>query len=139
MANRYSSQILIEITNPQDPDETSLDTTRRDNAINDADAYFQIFGISLDTDNISHVAVIVEGAFTRLQVVAGNFPVSAWENWKDTVRELALVGPNKRIKPTTNSPLQPSIEETGAKPFSDMTRSRRYKGRGPAGTGPTFE
>ena len=139
LANRYSSQILIEITNPQNTAATTVDTTRRDNAINDCDAYLQMNGITLDTANIMHTAVIIEGAFTRLQVVAGNFPVGAWDDWKRTLLDLRQVGPRNRITPTTNSNLDPTSEQFGAKPAGDITRQKGLVGRGPGGSTVQFD
>jgi hypothetical protein len=124
---RYSSQILINASNPQNSTATTLDSTRLGYACTDVEAEFSKRGMTYDDTDAKHVATAVPGVLARLLVMTGGEGgKEAWNDFKDDVKFLAETDSRDRIMPYTNSPLDPTPDPTGAKPFSDNDNFKRY-------------
>lgn len=124
---RYSSQILINASNPQNSTATSLDATRLQYACTDVEAEFSKRGMTYDDTNAKHVATACPGVLARLLVLtAGTGGAEAWTAFREDVKFLAETESRDRILPYTNSPLNPTADPTGGKPFSDNGNFKRY-------------
>jgi hypothetical protein len=124
---RWSSQILINASNPQDSDATSIDQSRLDEANNDVVAAFKIYcGTTYDTTLDTHNLVATHGVLVRLLVITGQTDLHRWDEWKQELRELALVTGRDRISPSTDSNLDPTTDRTGDRPSADRSNFERY-------------
>ena len=124
--SRYSSQLLINASNPQLSTATSIDTARLTLACTDVQAAFEVMcGVAYDNTVATHVAYAVEGVFQRLLVLTGQASIDTWKDWKATLKdELALVTGRDRIEPTTDSLLSPTEDTMGDLPQSDRKNFR---------------
>lgn len=114
VAARYSDQILIELTNPQAGQAASVDTTRRDNAVADAQAEFKVVAqITYDNDDANHKRVGVLGVLAYLMsrggTAAGIAKVTL-EDFRAELRRLVKAGARHRVVPKTDSQLDPTDE-----------------------------
>lgn len=130
---RYSAQILIEASNPQNSGQTTLDSTRFDNAVTDVQAWFEVkVGTEYDSTVDTHVAVAVEGVVLRLQVLTGQAPVERWEEWKTSeLWALAQVTGRDRIKPQSDSLLTNTQDTAGDLVAFDRKNFTGYLPNGP--------
>lgn len=124
--SRYSSQILINASNPQNSTATSVDTGRLNAAISDVEGEFLKRGITYDDDDSRHVATAVPGVFARLLVLTGQGGREEWSEFKDDVKFLAETTVRDRIEPYTNSPLDPTPDPTNGLPWGDNANFNRY-------------
>lgn len=124
--SRYSSQILINASNPENSTSTTLDTARLNAAIADVEGEFLKRGITYDDDDKRHVSTAVPGVFARLLLMTGKGGREDWNEFKEDVKFLAETTSRDRVLPTTNSPLDPTADETGAKPWGDNDNFSRY-------------
>lgn len=124
--DRYSAQILVNASNPQLSTSTSLDTTRFNAAIADVEGEFLKRGITYDDDDKRHVATAVPGVFARLLIMTAQGGREDWSEFKEDVKFLAETTTRDRITPYTNSPLDPTADQTGGLPFGDNTNFNRY-------------
>lgn len=134
VANRWSSQILINASNPQNSGATTLDTTRRDSAVSDVQAAFKIYaGAAYDNTADTHIMVATEGVLIRLLVLTGQASREIWETWKKELRSLSLIDARDRISPSTDSVLTPTGEDVGDLPATDLTNWKDYIPNAPNG------
>lgn len=126
--SRYSSQILINASNPQSSGATSVDSTRLSLAATDVSAVFEVLcGVEYDDSNALHVLYGVEGVLVRLLLMTGQTTIEAWDKWKSSLKdELALVTGRDRIPPTTDSLLSPTEDTPNTLPATDRTNFKRY-------------
>lgn len=124
---RYSSQILINVTNPQNTAATSIDTTRLNNAITDVQSEFKKRGITYDNTVDTHIATAVPGVFARLLLFAAqDGSREMWKEFLEDVRFLSETTSRDRIKPDTDSLLDKSADVSGALPAFDKDNFRGY-------------
>ncbi len=121
--NRWSSQILINASNPQNSGQTSIDTTRLANAETDVQAAFKVLsGVAYDDTDDRHVLYATEGVLVRLLVLTGQTALSDWRDWKRSLkRELAPVTGRDRIIMSSRSKFRPTEEAAGDKPLNDRS------------------
>lgn len=126
--DRYSAQILIEASNPQDESTNTLDATRLAKASRDVEAYFKILvGVVYDSTVDTHVAVAVEGVLLRLHVMTGRASVDEWETFKNTtLLQLAQITGRDRMVPSTDSLLTATPDTIGDLPAADRKNLRGY-------------
>jgi hypothetical protein len=118
--SRFSSQILINVTNPQNSAATTVDTTRLGNASTDVQADFQIeAGIAYDNTVATHVNVAVDGVYAKLLIRAGQGGKAEHDEYIERLRALKLITGRDRISPSTDSLLSPSTDVIGALPSFD--------------------
>lgn len=131
--NRYSNQLLVQWTNPQNSTATTIDSDRLGYACDDVEAWFKILaGVAYDDTDARHIAVAVEGVQARLKNIAGIENSSEWDNWKTDMKDFAKVTGRDRIKPTTTSTLDPTDERSGDGPWSDRSAFDRLIPDSPA-------
>lgn len=123
---RYSSQILINATNPQSTAAVSIDTARLGFAATDVEADFAIVGITYDNDVAMHYAVAVPGVMAKLLFYNGHMGGKEYhDSYLDRLDKLALVTSRNRITPTTDSLLSPTEDTMGDLPQTDR---KAFKG-----------
>ncbi|HBY62159.1 MAG TPA: hypothetical protein DEH78_20255 [Solibacterales bacterium] len=129
--SRYSAQILVNLTNPQDSAPTTLDSTRLTNACTDVEAWFKVYANTVyDDANAIHVAACVPAVILMLQMYSAQ-TVDQTESLRDGIKG-ALTDAGKilaraKVISTTNSQLTPSDENpTGGEIRPDFDRSRFY-------------
>lgn len=131
--NRYGTQYLIELTNPANSGEITIDTDRLDNSIKDVQAFFEIYaGVVYDNDNSHHVATGVEGVETFLIMYksrAADRRNKLRNEFIERLKDMSKVGARDKVTPTTSSELTPSDENPHNKtvrPLFDDQRMRGY-------------
>lgn len=137
--DRLSSQRLIELTNPQAPNATSIDSTRLARAATDAQALFGVHcGLAYDNTKAVHVAVAVDLVVSLLQKRMGKISEQAWEQVLEALKAAALVLGRDRIRPSTRAPYAPSAEQSSAgetvRPDTDRERFDDLRLGGPRST-----
>lgn len=120
---RWSSQILINASNPQNSTATTEDSAREAVAVSDVQAAFKVMcGVAYDGDVDTHVLYATEGVLIRLLVLTGQSDRSEWKDWKKELKyELAKVTGRDRIVPSTSSTLDVTPDQQGEKPQSDRS------------------
>ena len=108
--NRISTQLLTELTNPNDATATTVDTTILGYAISDVTGDFLSYGITLDSTDASHLAVAIDGVLFRLNSYKG-IPANKLETrFYAGLDRIEQVGPRSHILPVTDSEVTPSDE-----------------------------
>ena len=121
---RYATQLLVNLTNPNDSTATTINTTKLGNATTDVEAEFAtIVGVAYDDSVATHVAAAGIGVIGRLQEWTGH--ASAAETisrYLARLNSLALVTGRDRILPQSEGVLVPSEPDpavTVRPPFDD--------------------
>lgn len=127
--SRVADQRLVELTNPDDRDATTINATVLGLAVTDIGAEFKVLaGVTYSNADPRHVTYAVDGVVLKLLAYMGQSPsVAAFQSWKDTLfSRLRVVTGNNRIKPKSSSKLTPAKEAPdGAivRPFFDINSS----------------
>lgn len=114
--SRIVTQKIVELTNVDDLDATTIDTTKLQKAADDVEADFKVLaGIVYDNTDARHISFAVVGVVRKLQVwKLESTADEAHERWQKSLHDrLRLVTGNDRIKPKTSSALTPAEEAPG--------------------------
>lgn len=106
--NRYSAQILRELTNPDDASATALNSGRLDRAVEDVQGDFRIYaGVAYVDTDARHIAAAVVGVIQKLRIYMGQIAdaAAAEDDWHARLKSLSLVTSRERISPTLASNL----------------------------------
>ena len=136
--DRYSSQYLVELTNPQNRGATTVNTTILDNASADVDALFDVYsGVEYDDTDAQHIAVAVEGVIAFLMRRTGQ---SAAESritaWVSSMRDLSRIEGRNRVTPDSTTRMQPSADDrltSTPRPAFDDRRFDPFLPKAPGG------
>lgn len=127
---RYSDAFLRQLTNPDKPEQTTIDTARLGYAVTSATAEFErLSSVIYDTSNAHHNDVAVEGVILKLIEygggnIAGMTASEVRARFEKNCAKLAATqGGRTRIQPSTDSDLTPS-EEGAVRPEFDMADFR---------------
>jgi hypothetical protein len=135
--NRLSSQLLINITNPQNSTADSIDTTRLSNAVSDVEADFKIeCGVAYDNDDETHVTVAVQGVYAKLLIRSAQVDAVSYafhDKYIERLRALKLIAGRDRIVPDTDSLLTATEDTSGDIPAMDRKNFRGFIPRSPHG------
>lgn len=132
---RYSSQIRINVSNPQDSTATTADTDREGYAATDVAGEFLKRGITFDVTDSRHVATGVRGVYAKLLVYTGQADgVSEWSAFMDDLKLLAETTSRDRVIPVTDSLLYKTPDVANAPPDADNKMFDGYKPKAPANT-----
>jgi hypothetical protein len=116
---RVSNARLVQLTNPDNPQATTVDAARLSAAATDAQAdMLRESGRTYDDTNAVHVSMGVLGVICRLKVIMGEpaaFDSAECSAWNTALAALK----SGRIAPVTDSMLTPSTEQSGARPDAD--------------------
>lgn len=122
--NRYGTQYLVNLTNPQLPSATSIDSTRLSNASTDVQADFKIIaGVTYDNSVDTHVSVAVDGVIAKLRMrngQGGSESVEAHNQYIERLRQLAKITGRNRVEPKSSS----SMTETTETQQGETTRPK---------------
>lgn len=134
--SRYSTEILVSVSNPQSSSATTEDTTRSGLAVLDVQARFKMQGITYDNTIDTHVAVAVQGVIARLMVMTAQPGAQEeWDEFLESLRTLAETTSRDRIVPSTDSVYEPSTPPLGSLPTFDPKKLDGYPtGDAQAGT-----
>jgi len=125
--SRYSTEVLVSVSNPQNSGAIAEDTTRSGLAATDVEARFKMQGITYDNTDDRHVMVGTQGVIARLQVMTKHpGGKEAWDEFLDDLKTLAETTSRDRMVPSTDSVLQPSEPELGSLPLFDQTKFEGY-------------
>ncbi len=124
---RVGATLLIQLTNQNTPGSGSIDDTVLDAAAADAEAEFAIeTGVAYDNSIASHVMAGVKGTLYFLHEFIEASPASQDRRktrWFQLLSKIAgTVGGERRIIPSSDSPLEPSVQVDGSRPDFDRTR-----------------
>lgn len=118
---RFSSERLINLSNPDDPTASAIDTDRLQAAADDAEAMFEtVTGVDYDDDDVMHVAYAVAGVDLLLRLRAQGksvFNDPDFKAWKESLREIAGTQGRAAFAPLGTTAYEPSSPETGRPPF----------------------
>ena len=142
VTNRYNTQFLIGLTNPNNRSASTVATGSTSAialAATDVEADFEmICGIVYDDDDGRHVAVAVEGVIAKLSMrmnQAGDRSKNLVDAYTMRLEQLAMVTGRDRLLPLSKSELTPSDEApdggTKVRPKFDGSRFWRLKPNGP--------
>lgn len=111
--DRYSTQYLTQLTNPQNRNATSVNTTLLGNAANDVDALFDVYsGVEYDDTDAQHIAVAVEGVIAFLMRRTGQSTAEARVTaWVAAMKALGKIEGRNRITPDSTTRFQPSADD----------------------------
>ena len=105
---RVSSQVAVNLTNPDDPGTSSVTTARLDAAVEDVEGAFQTVGqVSYDDDDKRHVGVGILGVTAFLQSYGASSYAASVKTMTRFLERLAVlrqVTSRGRGVPVTNSP-----------------------------------
>lgn len=112
--DRIPSQLLKELTNPRDPDATTIDSTLLAKAATDVQARFETYAEEeYDSSVTIHVSIAVEGVVGLLRRWgAGKYGAAKefWADFREECERMAMTRTRARITPTSSSELTPSDE-----------------------------
>lgn len=130
---RYSTQLRVNASNPQNSGQTSVDSTREAYAAADAQADFEaVCGESYSSSNTTHVSAAVPLVLLKLLLYTGQTDLASYDKQLERLETwFRLVLGRNRITPTTSSTLVPTVETAGASPWSDSTVFERFIGNSP--------
>lgn len=111
--DRYSDQYLVELTNPQNRNATTVNTTLLDNASADVDALFDVYaGVAYDDTDAQHIAVAVEGVIAFLMRRTGQSAAEARiAAWITSMKDLGKTEGRNRVTPDSTTRMQPSSDD----------------------------
>lgn len=110
VTSRLSAQLVLNLTNPDNPKASTNDTTRLAKAAADAEADFKTFAsVEFDVSDDRHVAIGIQGvvAYLKMWGAGGANARTELESFRTALGSLAKVTSRKRITPTTTSTLTP--------------------------------
>ncbi len=112
VTDRYSTQYLVELTNPQDRGATTINTTLLGFAADDVDGLFDVYaGVAYDDSDAQHIAVAVEGVIAFLLRRTGQSTADARiSTWVSTMRDLSRTEGRNRVTPDSTTRMQPSAD-----------------------------
>ena len=128
ITNRYSTQYLVNLTNPDDASATTINTTTRDAAISDTEADFVIeVGLEYEAANTAHIVIGVEGVIVHLLERTGRGEKTTRERYDRYIERLRSL--RARILPGTTSKVIPTPER--GNPVRPIFDSPRFDGVNP--------
>jgi hypothetical protein len=99
VSSRYSTQLLANLTNPQDSTSTIADTARLTLACTDIESEFNKKGMTYDSSPMT-ISAAVEGVVVLLMRRQGQTGgEAAWKDYLADLDRLRMVTVNNRIKP----------------------------------------
>lgn len=104
---RYSTQHILNISNPDNPSASTINTTLIDTLTNDVIADFaQRAWVNLDSTNVNpkHINTAVKGLYLRLLAASGtNTDLSSkWNDYHDELEQVLRSTPRNRNHPRVN-------------------------------------
>ena len=119
---RYSTQYLVNLTQPDDASATTEDTDRMDAAVADTKADFIVeVGLEYEAANTAHIVIGVEGVIVHLLERTGRGEKTTRERYDRYIERLRSL--RARILPGTTSKVVPTPERGNpVRPIFDYPR-----------------
>ena len=120
--SRYSTQYLVNLTQPDDASATTEDTDRMDAAVADTQADFAVEGgLEYEAANTAHIVIGVEGVIVPLLERTGRGEKTTRERYDRYIERLRSL--RARILPGTTSKVTPTPERGNpVRPIFDYPR-----------------
>ena len=120
--SRYSTQYLVNLTQPDDASATTEDTDRMDAAVADTQADFAVeVGLEYEAANTAHIVIGVEGVIVHLLERTGRGEKTTRERYDRYIERLRSL--RARILPGTTSKVTPTPERGNpVRPIFDFPR-----------------
>ena len=120
--SRYSTQYLVNLTQPDDASATTEDTDRMDAAVADTQADFAVeVGLEYEAANTAHIVIGVEGVIVHLLERTGRGEKTTRERYDRYIERLRSL--RARILPGTTSKVTPTPERGNpVRPIFDYPR-----------------
>lgn len=131
---RYSAEKLIQLTNPDNPNATTINMTNLLSSVNDVVASFDIWGgISFNPGDTRHVMVGCEAVIIVLQMRQLNAdPAELRKQWRGVMQDFAeSVGGRDKTVPQTDAVAVPTPESPDGSPVIPIFDPARFQ---PGGT-----
>jgi len=126
--SRYSTQYLVNLTQPDDASATTEDTARMDAAVTDTQADFAVeVGLEYEAANTAHIVIGVEGVIVHLLERTGRGEKTTRERYDRYIERLRSL--RARILPGTTSKVIPTPER--GHPVRPIFDSPRFDGVNP--------
>lgn len=142
---RFGDELLINLTNPQKPQATTIDDTRGEAAVTDVEGDLQTYcGINYDDWAAANeptsplISVAVDGVVAKLTIRTGGGGISATDahdKYIDRLKEVARITGRDRISPRTDSVMTPTSHQIGdeiVRPSFDWPKFDDFIPNGPA-------
>lgn len=149
---RYGPEFLINLTNPQNPSATAVNATVLGAASDDVKGDIITYcGMTYDQMQLttalskSCISVAVEGVVAKLVLrtgAGGSAGSESHDAYITRLKALAKISGRDRVKPKTNSQLQPTPEQVGdeiLRPIFDWTRFVDYIPNAPRSGGKNLD
>lgn len=136
---RYSTQYLINVSNPQNTGGITLDTTKFNAACTDVEAKIEVHcGVEYDDTDPRHVDAAVEGVVSLLLWRNGHGGgKERYDSFIKGLKALALVTGRDRIAMESDSNMTATTEPLGTKPADDRSQfTGRYAPGQPSSSPP---
>ena len=119
---RYSTQYLVNLTQPDDASATTEDTDRMDAAVADTQADFAVeVGLEYEAANTAHIVIGVEGVIAVFLERTGRGEKTTRERYDRYIERLRSL--RARILPGTTSKVTPTPERGNpVRPIFDYPR-----------------
>ena len=125
---RYSTQYLVNLTQPDDASATTEDTDRMDAAVTDTQADFAVeVGLEYEAANTAHIVIGVEGVIVHLLERTGRGEKTTRDRYDRYIERLRSL--RSRILPGTTSKVIPTPER--GHPVRPIFDSPRFDGVNP--------
>lgn len=123
--NRFSSNKVIQLTNPDNPAAASKDSTRLSLAATDTQERFEtIVGVAYDSTDQTHVSYALRGVILMLRLYAdpiNDSIITNLERWEKSLEKLRLRTSAAAFSPKTSSNYVPSTPPSGRPPFDERS------------------
>ena len=121
---RYGTEFLVNITNPQSPESTTVNDAKGEASVTDCKGDVRTYcGIDYATwlavgNDITAIdSVLIDGVIAKLQIRTGAGGTASTENhnsYIDRLKAVARITGRDRVMPKTGSILVPSSEQRGS-------------------------
>lgn len=132
IATRWSDEVLVALTNPDAPGETTIDTGREAAAIADVESDFLTHGqVALDNTDKQHINIGCTGIIAYLQDrggVAEGIARESIEDFHKALERFVESDKRRRVDPETESKLVPTDEFAGGGEVRPTFDTRHFNG-----------
>lgn len=129
----YTTQRLVEWTNPDDRSASTIHPTNLQDACDDTEAWFETFaGTVYDNTNRKHLLLARKGVKLQLYERAskgGQKHDDDMREWETSVMKLAETDARNRILPSTDGYSEVTDDDNAKKPFFDRSKFRGIRPR----------
>lgn len=126
-----NSEFLRTLTNHDDKDASTVNTTRLGKAADAAEGQFPVYAqVAYDDTNQAHIEAGVLGTIAYLRMWSSKQGAAdgAMTQFRDALKSIARISSRKRVTPRTKSVLTPSTPDTSAGDVRPAFDSEQFDG-----------